>query len=378
MKKIVWMLPLFYFCLFSFYLATNLSVHLTTTPVRAAENKSSYLIPDSHRQRIALKSLYRFPKDRLRFARNEIFARHGLIFKNPEYKEFFTNKEWYKPSIKEAGNIQLNPVEIYNVKYLKFLEQEPPDTDKVWGMWLNRDHTHGGKEIEPGQKIEIDLDKDGNLESVSYSIREDEFDQFVITIQVNDQKIEKPVYAPSSAIAVVDIDREDPYLEIVFSDHGPSSDFVSYYYYYDGGNLIKMGETDGTIERGIEIAGGGHFKAMLPTQFLHTMPLEIQYELDVEHKLRQIKDDIYDVDYQLFLLNPLQVYRTRDEKSVSRVLSNGQNVQLTATDNEAWCQLETENGDKYWFRVGKISHKVFSHGREYSPNHVFDGLVYAD
>lgn len=35
--------------------------------------------------------------DELRIMRNEIFARHGYIFKSEELKEYFTSKEWYEP-----------------------------------------------------------------------------------------------------------------------------------------------------------------------------------------------------------------------------------------------------------------------------------------
>ena len=339
-----------------------------------SSDTTSYLITDSNSKKITTKDLNRLQKGFLRFARNEIFARHGYKFKNSEYKKYFSKKEWYKPSIDDVTAVQLSSIEKYNVKYLHFIEKEPPNTDKVWGMWFNRDNLHGGNEYPSGTEVKEDLNGDGVLEKITYSIN---LDKFKVSIRVNDEIGEERMYAPLSNFAIVNINPSDQYREIIISDNGPSSDLTSFYYYFNGKHLIYMGRTDGTIARGIDIQDKGSFKAMILSKFLHTMPLESTYELTSDHKLLQL-DEIYEVDYQLFLVGPLQVYEKRDEQSTSAILEEGQVVHLTASDNRAWCQIKVENGLNYWFRVSMWKNVIISEGKEHLPSAIFDGLVFAD
>ena len=36
-------------------------------------------------------------------ARNEIYARHGYIFNDPDLKAYFSKKSWYKPAVSSAN-----------------------------------------------------------------------------------------------------------------------------------------------------------------------------------------------------------------------------------------------------------------------------------
>ena len=66
----------------------------------------------------------RNPKD-LKIMRNEIFARHGLIFKSPDLREYFINQDWYKPLYNDVS-AALTPIEAANAKLI--LSVERPDT----------------------------------------------------------------------------------------------------------------------------------------------------------------------------------------------------------------------------------------------------------
>jgi len=50
---------------------------------------------------------YMFPTE-LRLLRNEIFARKGYIFSDPELKKYFENKLWYNPRYKVIDSIRLD------------------------------------------------------------------------------------------------------------------------------------------------------------------------------------------------------------------------------------------------------------------------------
>ena len=58
-----------------------------------------------------------FSKAELRIMRNEIYARHGYIFKSPELQAYFTAQPWYKP-VDGAGEAQLSELEKLNVRIL--------------------------------------------------------------------------------------------------------------------------------------------------------------------------------------------------------------------------------------------------------------------
>ena len=48
-----------------------------------------------------------FSKDELGLLRNIIFARKGYIYKRGKYKEYFSNKSWYNPTIENENDIKL-------------------------------------------------------------------------------------------------------------------------------------------------------------------------------------------------------------------------------------------------------------------------------
>jgi hypothetical protein len=60
-------------------------------------------------------------KQELKLMRNEIFARHGYIFKSPELNDYFRKKPWYKPQHDDVNGL-LSPEERQNVELIKKLE----------------------------------------------------------------------------------------------------------------------------------------------------------------------------------------------------------------------------------------------------------------
>ncbi len=79
-----------------------------------------YFLPESNSKVIEVEELKGKSIEFFRFARNEIFARHGYIFKDSDLNTFFNKMEWYKPN----SNVELNMNEFEkrNVELLKLLE----------------------------------------------------------------------------------------------------------------------------------------------------------------------------------------------------------------------------------------------------------------
>jgi len=57
----------------------------------------------------------------LKVMRNEIFARHGYIFKTAEMTTYFSQKSWYTPIYDDVTNL-LSAIEKKNVEFIKRYE----------------------------------------------------------------------------------------------------------------------------------------------------------------------------------------------------------------------------------------------------------------
>jgi hypothetical protein len=59
-----------------------------------------------------------FSKQELRVLRNEIYARHGHIFKSKDLRDYFSAKDWYKPQYEDTSDL-LNTIEKKNIAFIK-------------------------------------------------------------------------------------------------------------------------------------------------------------------------------------------------------------------------------------------------------------------
>lgn len=57
-------------------------------------------------------------KSELRILRNEIYARHGYIFKSQDLRDYFSTKSWYSPRYDDVSS-QLSTIEKKNVEFIK-------------------------------------------------------------------------------------------------------------------------------------------------------------------------------------------------------------------------------------------------------------------
>lgn len=61
--------------------------------------------------------------DDLEYMRNEIYARHGMKFKDPEWDALFRTFKWYKPKFNSVDS-KLTPVEKKNLELIRIVEKE--------------------------------------------------------------------------------------------------------------------------------------------------------------------------------------------------------------------------------------------------------------
>ncbi|WP_422061124.1 YARHG domain-containing protein [Sphingopyxis sp.] len=91
----------------------------TAEPMPTGVGGSGVVLPDSSDRLLSADELGNYSALELRIARNEIFARHGLRFKDPRLRAHFSQFGWYSPT---TDAVSLSPIEKANVALLKTAE----------------------------------------------------------------------------------------------------------------------------------------------------------------------------------------------------------------------------------------------------------------
>lgn len=94
----------------------------TAAPKSSSGTDSSYVIPGSDSNLITEQQLSSMDAATIRLARNEIYARHGLIFKSSDLQEYFSKKSWYHGTVSNAAQISLNQTEKKNIATINAYE----------------------------------------------------------------------------------------------------------------------------------------------------------------------------------------------------------------------------------------------------------------
>jgi hypothetical protein len=87
-----------------------------TAPYR---DRAGFQFADSDVRYVTGADLQRLSVDRLRIARNEIFARKGRFFRDPWLRTYFEQFPWYQPRV---WDVALSPVEVANVDLTQSVE----------------------------------------------------------------------------------------------------------------------------------------------------------------------------------------------------------------------------------------------------------------
>ena len=80
---------------------------------------SDFIFPQSSTECLSQSQVSSLSDYQLGIARNEIYARHGYIFKLDRFKSYFESQSWYVPRYSDASSISLNEIETYNVALIK-------------------------------------------------------------------------------------------------------------------------------------------------------------------------------------------------------------------------------------------------------------------
>jgi hypothetical protein len=90
----------------------------------ASQNISEYILPDSATKYYEMDDVNWLRTDEVRLAINEIYARHGRMFKSEDLQNYFNSKSWYHPTIPadQFDDSILNDCERHNIEVLQILK----------------------------------------------------------------------------------------------------------------------------------------------------------------------------------------------------------------------------------------------------------------
>lgn len=85
-------------------------------------SESGYILPYSSSEYLEEEDLESLSAMELTYARNEVYARHGYVFKADELNEYFQSMDWYEIDYDYDGS--LSDVEKYNVELIKSYQND--------------------------------------------------------------------------------------------------------------------------------------------------------------------------------------------------------------------------------------------------------------
>lgn len=80
--------------------------------------EGQYICPNSSERLLTEEDLFNKNSKELRIMRNEIYARHGLIFKSKDLQEYFSSKSWYSGQYSDVSYM-LTEIEEKNIMFIK-------------------------------------------------------------------------------------------------------------------------------------------------------------------------------------------------------------------------------------------------------------------
>lgn len=299
----------------------------------------------------------------LRLLRNDIFARHGYMFKSADLSEYYSKQPWYKID-KNFTEKMLSQSEKNTVNVIRELEKTKTTKTAVTASQF--DPTRFTDKF----RNEIDMNGDGKNEIIS--VRDErKGEQRGTYLYINEDKVSQIAWNPYNFYKIIDIDEKDKYKEI-----------ETYYYGFNNNNVIKIIAFDGkqviamaTIDNSWNILadGKGYVKGAFHGKLLKDVLFRKIYKIDKNHTLVKLNADneIYDLDMEARMKTALDLQRSPIDESVSCSLKKGDKVKIVGTDNKEWCLVERADGGKGWFAVEDF---IVVKKLEKVASEVFEGL----
>jgi hypothetical protein len=315
-----------------------------------------------------------------RLKRNLIYAVHERQFKDPFLTAYFTA---YLPGYHPRWAVldsALSATERDNLARLKVQEQRaaaarthaasrPPD-----GLIdLSKLDQHA--EVH----FHVDLTGDGTDEIVTFHGEPSNTagDLPRLIIEVNGTALFGPEYLSPNA-AFGKIDAKEKRTQLLIGTPGPSSDFATRLYEFDGMHVTELGTVGGMITHGLHLDGSGTVKALGRGRILETWFYDDFYTLGPQRKLLRLPREVYPLQKPtaVTLKQNVPLWKERGHGSAGDggTIASGARGTIDSCDDKEWCHI-VAGSSKGWFHL-RDEFVVDPPGMQAAA--LFDGLVLAD
>jgi hypothetical protein len=208
-----------------------------------------------------------------------------------------------------------------------------------------------GASMEHFQKeevsVKVDLNGDGIMETVRIEVNQE---KSRYTLFVNDVKVSGAGEELAGGFVLVDLDKSDLFQEIAVSEHGPSDDPRTTFYYFDGKQLLPMGSIEGLVQA-MEFDGKGGFTAPARGQILQTWFYPKSYRLGESRLLVHVPQELYPMNTKVKVIKAVPLRRDRQKEIFNVILGVGETATILSSDDKEWCLVENSKGVKGWIRI---------------------------
>ncbi|MEA4894260.1 MAG: hypothetical protein VB064_03260 [Oscillospiraceae bacterium] len=254
--------------------------------------------------------------------------------------------------------------------------------------------------VKAGSTVTSDLNGDGKEDEVYFEPNEDR--TAILSLSVNGTDFAKSLYGQElytdnlepSYYCITDIDASDNSLEIAIMDYGPSSDYMTYFFRYDGTGLKYIGNISGMIinsfsdKSDLTFNGDGTVDSYMRLSVLQTWWSAAEWWL-TDSSLELVDQDLYypvcpsgfgeDPHTEVTALIDIIAYEKNSLSSPKSTLPAGTALTLVATDDKEWVQAKAADDKQCWIHLdSEYGQSVETpNGYVYSTD-VFSGLLFAD
>ena len=250
--------------------------------------------------------------------------------------------------------------------------------------------------IPIGTEATADLNGDGTDERVCVSLTQDPtgWQSVVLTLNgedMSDTLDAEGVYFDCPADdywAITDIYSADGLLEIAVQEFGPSDDYYTHFFRFDGGGLYTIGGTEGLLWNAYRGSGDlsfdedGFIGSYMRLHVLQTWFADVRYEIAPREWLEVVPQELYypNSPAHVTVKRTLLAYDGPDGESFP--VEPGTEMDVVATDDAEWivCRSETEDW-QLWFRLDTSQSypmRIETPDGFAEPWDALDGLLFAD
>lgn len=237
--------------------------------------------------------------------------------------------------------------------------------------------------IPTGESVRVDLNGDGEKEEVCFVPYSDadNYDYEFESLTINGEEFRDKVYNETEFYndnldpdfyCITDIDAYDGMLEIAIMDWGPSADYYTSFFRYDGKNLEFIGRMTGMVydsgtgSSDMTFGGDGTVGSYVRLSVLQTWYAAAVWRPCGEGNFEIVHQDLYypiqpagNASYpglgtDVTLLKPVAAYSAADTGSERQVLAEGTELKIIATDNIQWVLVEMD-GNELWLHLDSES-----------------------